>query len=101
MVATLVVDELQIREFVRLCVLPSLYVPMAANCWVSPAGMEGLAGVTAIDTNVGVVTVSDAEPLIDPAVAAMVVVPALAATADPRLPASLLTLARAGCEELQ
>jgi hypothetical protein len=30
-VATLVVNELQVTEFVRFCVVPSLNVPVAAN----------------------------------------------------------------------
>ena len=37
---------------------------MAVNCCVPPTTIEPLAGVTAIDTNVGAVTVSPVEPLI-------------------------------------
>ena len=33
------------------CVLPSLNVPVAVNCWVVPKGIAGLAGVTVIETN--------------------------------------------------
>ena len=36
----------------------SLYVPVAVNCWVSPAAMDGLAGVTAMLLRVAAVTVS-------------------------------------------
>jgi len=42
-----------------------------------------LAGVTAIDTSVAAVTVSDAVPLTDPDVAVMVVVPPLKPAASP------------------
>src|SRR5208282_3336857 len=63
-VATAAVDELHIAVLVRFCVLPSLYVPVAVNCWVVPAEAEGFAGVTAIETSVGAVTVSVVEPLI-------------------------------------
>ena len=38
---------------VRFWVLPSLYVPVAVNCWRLPSGIEGLAGVTAMETNTG------------------------------------------------
>ena len=50
-VATAVLDEPQLTELVRFCVLPSLYVPVAVNCCVVPLAIEGFAGVTAIDTN--------------------------------------------------
>src|SRR5208282_6636110 len=56
-------DELHIAVLVRFCVLPSLYVPVAVNCCVVPAAIEGFAGVTAIETSVGAVTVSVVEPL--------------------------------------
>jgi hypothetical protein len=66
MVATLAFVELQVTELVRFCVLLSLYVPVAVNCCASPAAIEGLAGVTAIDTSVAdtaAVTVSESEAL--------------------------------------
>src|SRR5208282_4375088 len=62
-VATAAVDELHIAVLVRFCVLPSLYVPVAVNCCVAPAAIEAFAGVTAIETSVGAVTVSVVEPL--------------------------------------
>ena len=73
--ATVVVDELHVTEFVRVCVLPSLNVPVAVNCFVVPTAMLELMGVTAMDTNVAPDTVSDAVPLTDPDVAVMVAVP--------------------------
>lgn len=61
-VATLVLEEDQVTELVRFCVLPSLYVPVAVNCWVSPAAKEGLAGVTATDFSAGTDTAIVAAP---------------------------------------
>src|SRR5271157_1702471 len=55
MVATPDADELHDAVLVRFCVLPSLYVPVAVNCSVAPTAMEGLAGVTAIDTSASTV----------------------------------------------
>ena len=45
--------------------------------------MEGFAGVTAIDTSVGAVTVSVVEPLIAPEVALIVLVPVATPVANP------------------
>lgn len=55
---------------------------MAVNCCFSPAGIEGIAGVTAIETKDGAVTVSLVEPLTVPTDAEIVLFPAprLAAT---------------------
>ena len=51
-VAILVLDDVQVTELVRFWVDPSEYVPAAVNCCVLPLGIEGFAGVTAIDTRV-------------------------------------------------
>ena len=45
-------DELQVAE-AKICVLLSLNVPMAVNGWPEPKGVEGLVGVTAIETKLG------------------------------------------------
>ena len=67
MVATEVFEEPQVTEFVRFCVLPSLYVPVAANCCVPPLAIDGFVGVTAIDDNTAAaVMVSVVEPVIEP-----------------------------------
>ena len=50
-------------------------MPVAVNCCVDPLGTDGFAGVTAIETNVGAVTVRVVEPEIVPDVAVMVAVP--------------------------
>ena len=60
-----------------------LYVPVAVNCSVAPEVTEGLAGVTAMDTNVAAVTVSVVEPLIEPEVAVIAVVPCVELVAKP------------------
>jgi len=52
-VAALVFDELQVAELVRSLLLPSLYLPVAVNCWASPAGIEGEPGVTPMDCKTG------------------------------------------------
>ena len=51
MVATDWVLELQAAEAVRSCVVPSLYVPLAAYWTVAPAATDAPGGVTAIDTS--------------------------------------------------
>ena len=52
-VATAVLDDVQVTWLVIFCVLPSEYVPVAVNCCVAPAVMVGFAGVTAIELSVG------------------------------------------------
>jgi hypothetical protein len=56
---------------------------VAVNCWVFPAAREGLAGVTAIDTSTGAVTVSVVEPLILLIVALILDVPVVTPAARP------------------
>lgn len=57
--ATVDVSELQVTEAEMSCVLPSEYVPVAANCFVVPAAMDGFDGVTAMDSRTAGRTVSD------------------------------------------
>jgi hypothetical protein len=68
-VATVAAEELHVAVLVRFCVLASVYVPVAVNCCVLPLAIEGVAGVTAIDTNVAAVTVSVVLPETVPEVA--------------------------------
>jgi hypothetical protein len=82
-VATADEDELQSTDAVRSCVLESLNVPVAVNCFVVPTAMLPLAGVTTIETSVAAVTVSDAVPLTDPEVAVIVAVPVPTPAASP------------------
>jgi hypothetical protein len=55
-VALLVSDDAHTDDAVMSSVEESEYVPMAVNCCVSPSAIDGLVGVTAIDTSVGAVT---------------------------------------------
>jgi hypothetical protein len=96
-VATAVFVEVQLTELVRFCVLLSLYVPVAANCCVAPFTIDGFAGVTAMETNTGGVTVKPVEPLIDPEVACIVVLPVPTPAARP----AALTVATAVFVEVQ
>ena len=101
MVATLVLEELQVAVVVRFWVLPSEYVPVAVNCWVVPRAMLGLVGVTAIDLSVAAVTVRVVDPDIDPDVAVIVVEPVAAGVANPFEPTALLMVATPVLDELQ
>ena len=76
---------------------------MAVNGCVVPSAIEGSAGVTAIDTRAGGVTVSVVEPAMAVAasVAMSVVVPTDTLVASPSVPAALLTVATDGAVEPQ
>jgi hypothetical protein len=65
------------------------------NCCVLPAGAESVPGVTAIEVNTAAVTVSVADPEIDPTFAIIVALPCARAVASPPL-----TVAIAGFEEV-
>src|SRR5262249_34246892 len=65
------------------CVVPSLKVPVALNCFVPPTVTVGFGGVTAIDWSTTAVTVSVVEPETAPLVALIVLVPAFTAVASP------------------
>ena len=51
-------DDCQLTVAVRSWVVPSVYVPVAANWRVRPTGSDGVAGVTATETSCAAVTVS-------------------------------------------
>jgi hypothetical protein len=54
------------------------------NCWLSPFAIDGLTGVTAIDTSVAAVTVSVSPGLVTPLKAAVTcVVPVPTPVANP------------------
>jgi hypothetical protein len=90
-------DEVQVTWVVILWLVPSEYVPEAANCSVIPAGTLGLAGVTDMEDKVAEVTVRVVLPEILPEVAVMVAVPAAMAVARPLL----FTVATDVLDELQ
>ncbi len=75
MVAMVASEELQCAVAVRSCVDLSVNVPVAVNCCVVPSGIEGMAGVIAIDTSAAGVTVSDVDPVTEPEAAEIVVEP--------------------------
>ena len=96
-VATEVLDELQVACVVMSWLVPSENVPEAANCWVLPTAMLGLAGVTEMEDRVAGVTAKVVLPEIVPEVAVMVAEPVDTAVARP----PLLTVATDVLEELQ
>jgi hypothetical protein len=75
MVANDVGVELQVTALVRSCVLLSLYVPVAVNCWLVPFAIEGLAGVTDKESRIGGLTATLTEFVTVPEVALMLEVP--------------------------
>ena len=76
-------------------------MPVALNCSVRPLAMLGLAGVTAIDTNVAEVTVRELLPETAPLVAEIVVLPTAAVLASPCEPLALLIVATLVLEDAQ
>ena len=96
-VAAAVLSELHCAVAVMSCVLPSVNVPVAENCFVVPRGITGIAGVTAIDTSVAGLTLSVVVPVIEPKVALTLVPPTAALVASP----GLFTLAMAELAVLQ
>src|SRR5439155_20209435 len=99
--ATAVVDELQVTWAVRSCAVLSLKVPVAVNCRVVPFAMLGFVGVTAIEVRVAAVTVSVVFPETDPKVAVIVMVPAAATdVANPCEPLAMVIVATAEVDEL-
>ena len=91
MVATETGAELQATELVTFCVLPSLKVPVAVNCWLPPLAIEALDGLIDSDVRTAEVTVNAADPLIVPDDAVIVADPGAIAEARP----PLLTVATA------
>ncbi len=89
-VAVAVLLDAHVTVVVRFCVEPSVYVPVAVNCSVSPLATLGLAGVTAIETSAAGRTVSVVLPVTPLDVAEMVVVPAARVVARP--PAAIVAV---------
>ena len=95
-VATPGADELHAAALVTLCVLASLYVPVAVNCCVANTMIKAFAGVTVIDSNAGPVTERVVEPRIEFKAAAIVVPPGETLVASP----AALIVATPGADEL-
>jgi hypothetical protein len=85
-VATVGFELVQVAVVVTFPVVPSLYVAVAANCWVAPTAMLAVAGVTAIEVTVATEagTVRVAALLLMPLTVAVTVVdPVVSAVASP------------------
>jgi hypothetical protein len=76
-------EEVHSTESETSCVLLSLNVPVAVNCFVVPAAVVELAGVIAMDTRLAPVTVNDVLPFTEPLLAVIVVLPVPAPVANP------------------
>jgi hypothetical protein len=94
-------EELQDTNVVMSCMLLSEYAPVAVNCSVIPRTIEGLAGVTVIETIAGGATVMEVEPEILPDLAVIVAVPTVFEVVFPFDPAVLPIVATDLAEELQ
>lgn len=94
-------EELHVTEDVRSWVVASEKMPVALNCWVMPFTTVGSLGVISRETRETPVTVREVVPEILPEAAAIVVVPAERAFADPLSAALLLIAAIETSEELQ
>ena len=60
-----------------------MYVPVAVNCWVVPRGIDGIAGVTAIETSAAGVTVTRVDPETEPRAAVIFALPKLELVTKP------------------
>ena len=96
MVAVAGLEEPQRTESVRSSVLVSLKVPVAVNCFVVPTAMLEFAGVTAIETNVALLTLSEAVPVTEPEIALIVADPVPIDVARPEA----LTVAVPGSDDV-
>ena len=84
MVAAALFEEVQVTLPVMFCVLLSLKVPVAMNCWLVCGAIVMVAGVTAIETSAGV-TVSENVPVTLLDVAVIEHLPAAFAVSIPEL----------------
>jgi hypothetical protein len=96
-VAVLFEEELQLTPLVTFCVLPSLYVPVAVNCWLVPFAIDALDGAIDREVSTGAVTVIVAELPIVPDLAVIVAVPWAKLVANPLA----LTVAMEVADEVQ
>jgi hypothetical protein len=96
MVAVAGLEEPQRTDSVRSCVLLSLKVPVAVNGFVVPTAMLEFAGVTAIDSNVALLTLSEAVPVTEPEIALIVANPVPTDVARPEA----LTVAVTGTDDV-
>jgi hypothetical protein len=83
MVAAVVLEEVQVAELVKSCVLLSENVPVALNCIVAPALSEAFAGVTTIEVSAAPVTDTVTLAVREPEEAWIVALPTPAPVAKP------------------
>ena len=101
MIATVASDELQLTTEVTSCVLPSVYDPVAVNCWLVPSAIAGVGGLIAIDASAAGFTVSVAAALTPFELIPIVVIPVPSVLANPAVPAVSLIVATVATVELQ
>jgi hypothetical protein len=102
-VATLKTDVDQFTLAVMSCVVASVYVPIAVNCWLVPSGTDAWSGVTAIETSCAELTVTTVLAAIPVAgsEALIVAVPGATPFTSPLDGAAVETVATAGREVVQ
>ena len=76
-------EEVQVTPLERSCELPLVKMAVAVYCWGIPIPSVRSPGVTTMEEIVGELTVSPVEPVIEPRVAEMVVLPELTPVALP------------------
>ena len=99
-VATAILDELQMTWVLISKLVPSENAPVAVNCWVIPAGVLGilaLAGLRDMEVRVAEVTIMVVVPEMSPEVAVIVAVPGPIPVTKP----VLSTVAAESLDELQ
>ena len=99
-VATAILDELQMTWVLISKLVPSENAPVAVNCWVIPAGVIGmlrLAGLRDMEVRVAEVTIMVVVPEMSPEVAVIVAVPGPIPVTKP----VLSTVAAESLDELQ
>jgi hypothetical protein len=96
-VATAVLSEAQVESNVMFWFVLSLKRPLAVKRNLVPGAMVRPAGVTVMETIVALDTLSGVDPLIEPSVAVIVVVPGVRVFARP----PIVIVATAGLDELQ
>lgn len=79
---------------------PSVYVPVAVNCWDWPRSIAGDDGAMAIETSAAGLTVRLALPEIEPDTAMMVVAPGKNDCARPAVPGDMLIVAALGFDDV-
>jgi hypothetical protein len=95
-VATVAFEDAQFTWPVRLCVVPSLKLPVAVNCCELPRGIVAELGEIVIDERTALVIVSDAVPTCPANTAVIVAFPGVTPRAKPLLQLTVsLTVATA------